>query len=762
MIQQTDAESALRSDWKGIFDYNLYGDPSLSLLGRDPGLKSDVVFLLDGSGSMVSPEPGKWQAAVDASVLFKDLMEALRHPTFTDRYRSVVFRWLWPGETDATTTVPGGSGMQAITVPLNNSTFNPTYTPEPAHCTPIGEGLLLAKDQFEYGTEDSLYTDKMIILLSDGKQNRGRDPLDVITSTDWPGAVKVFSVGLGEDDIEPETIDRISSMTYGDFRISPSPREIEGFFCEILCNTSWKLQNIPVNGTTAVVDGSKVAFIVIWDDPAVPVTFTITPPGGGGAITPTSNPYSASGVTVNHHPAGAGENHAFYVINGIPESMYGDWQFTSLSATDVLLKVVQDPAVIAEFSFDKIEQFTGEPLILTARITEHGKPLTGLTDVKARLVRSPALAVGTLLSENSPDTGYPATPQRGADITPYRHYLKGVMKAAGITSLSKTDPLSVILHDDGLAGDLRANDGIYTGAFNGASKEGSYSFKFDARGSSSAGYKFQRGEELSTYVNFKAQPDKTEIVAIAEKLESDSNRLITTVRVIPKDSFGAYLGPFKADLIGLELKHGTVSGAPVDNMDGSYTFTVYRPVDSKLQVTAVIGDVIVADRQEIEPPEEPDPGDGDQDADDEQFSGSLHAGLTLPVGDAGDFYDSGFSAGVDLEYQITPELSLVGILGYKWFQGGSSLIDDTYWFSGNLNLKASTDFDPLRLFVKGGPGFYVPESGSTRPGFNIGGGVDYDIDANLTAEFGLDYHYIDLEDGDFTFFDFQLGILFRF
>ncbi len=602
LIRQTDAADAARSDWKAIFDYNLYGDPSLSLFGQDPNLRSDVVFLLDGSGSMVYPETNKWQAAVDAAVLFHDVMLALRHPAFEDRYTSVVFRWLWPAETDGTTTVPPGTGMQDITVPLDVTTFNPTYTPEPEHCTPIGEGLKLAADQFDFGTEESLYTDKMIILLSDGKQNRGDDPLnDVVLAPDWPGSVKVFSVGLGEDDIEPETIESIARSTYGDYRISPSPRDIEGFFCEILCNTSWKLQNLPVDGTHVLIDGNKAVFIGIWDDPASPVTFEIQPPGGAGPITPISNPYSASGLTVDHHGAGSGETHAFYVLDGIPDTLFGEWEFTSLSSTDVLLKVVQDPRVIAEFGFDQMEQYTGQPIVLTAKITESGKPLTGLTDVSATLVRSPALSAGTLLSENSPADDYPADPPDDIDITFYRHYMQGVMKEAQITSLSKTDSYKIMLHDDGLNGDHRAGDGIYSGYFSDTTYEGSYSFQFRAKGSNSRGKAFARAEALSVYVKFMASPPATEVSVISRKPEPDANRLITLVKVVPKDFLDNYLGPFKANLIEIDCSVGTFTHKPVDNKDGSYTFTHYGPVDEKLVVTVAVGDVIVAERLPVEP-----------------------------------------------------------------------------------------------------------------------------------------------------------------
>lgn len=610
-IRKADANSPGLSinDWKAILEFNIYGDPTTSLFGRDPAYKSDVVFLLDGSGSMVSPEAGKWQAAVDASVLFYDLMKALRHPTYEDRYNSVVFRWMVPGYTDGTSVVPVGTGMKDMSVPLSISTFNPDFTPEAPYMTPMGLGLQLAAQQFESGTEESLYTDKMIILLSDGKHNQGIDPVEVVQAQDWPGAVKVYSVGLGEDDIEPETIEQIAGATYGEYRISPTPRDIEGFFCEILCDISFKLQDVTVTGNTAPVDQGKAVFVVIWDDSSAILNFDLSLPDGS-TITP-----AAPGAYCTYHPAAPNSTHAYYVCDGIPDALLGDWQFVNINdgsgavdLSDVLLKVILDPQTIADFEIENIDHLTSQPIVLRAKISEDGKPKTGLMEVYADLIRFPALAAGSLIAENSPPDGYPSVPPAKTDSTMRSHYLRGVMQKMKIETLSNTGGPRTYLRDDGLGCDARKDDGIYTGVFNGTSYEGSYTFKFRARGKNKADVVFDRTETLSAYVKFAPSPVTTK-VEVVRTVEGPKEKMVTsTIRVTPRGASGDYLGPFQGDLINVWTSVGNFKPGYVDNKDGSYSYSLIYPEGTTPLVSASVGNMIVAEQKPIERdrPEEAD------------------------------------------------------------------------------------------------------------------------------------------------------------
>ena len=747
-------DALIDKNWAQIFNYNLYGDPSLSLFGRGPARNNDVVFLVDGSGSMVYPEPGKWQAAVDAAVLFYDLMKILRYPTFEDRYHSVVFRWI--SDPNDTTTVPADTNLQDMSVELTGSTFNPTYTPESYYGTPMGQGLQLAADQFVTDADDSLFREKMIILLSDGKHNNGVDPMDVIQAPEWPGTIKVHTIGLGEDDIEPETIKDIANDTFGNYRISPTPREIEGFFCEILCDLSWKLQDIMVTDSTAPIDQNKAVFIVIWDDPGDSLSFELDPPGDGENITPLNYSTVYPSMDITYHEPASGETHAFYLCENIPDSMLGDWDFVNIKngtedvlLDDVLLKVIEDPQTIAEFDVENKSHYTGQPIILTAKITEDHKPMTDLPEVYAELVRSPALAVGTIMAENSPPPDYPPQTPSKIDRTLRSYYLLGVMQKLKIENLSKEGGPRIYLNDKGIGCDLRANDGIYTGMFLDTQYEGSYTFRFRARGKNKNNVTFDRTKTLSEYVKIAASVQETKVEIISVVTDPKENIAETIIRVTPRDRFGSYLGPFRGNLIQAWSDTGTFDTTYKDNKDGSYNFTLFYSIGDNPNISFSVGDVLVADRMEIKPARFP-------------FSLSFHAGITFPIGISGSIYNNSYMFGLDFDYHFAPQWSLLGFLGFNHFKAATSGNPNTHWWNFSINLKYAFTTSPLRPYVNGGFGFYMPKTGIVESGVNAGLGWDYSLNSNWDVEFGGVYHHVFTSGSSIQFFVTHAGLIYRF
>lgn len=619
---------ALSSYWpKNILNYNLYGDPTVSLFGLRPKSNNDVVLVLDGSGSMLNEN--KWEAAKDAAVIFYNLMEALRHEAFKDQYNSIVFRCV--SMADETTAVPPGSTLKDISEPLMITDFDP-YTPLSTHWTPIGGGLQAAVEQFDLSSKESFYSNKSIVLLSDGRHNCGIDPLSVTI----PDEVKVYAIGLGEDDIEPDTIEDIADSTEGEFRITPDPMEIEDFFLQILCNTSWKLQDVPVADDAVNIDEGIAAFIIVWDESFTSVSFDLQPPGGGPVITPgdlTAYP----GMNCTYHAPLAGENHTFYVCQNIPLDLMGEWHFTNLDAggtsvdpADILLKVIEDPQIIADFEIENVDHFTGEPIFLSAKVSENGRPKTSLTEVYAELIRSPAGAIGTLMSVNEPDPDYRSLPSNKADITLRSHYLAGIMKKLNMDTLLKVGGPRISFRDDGTGGDLRANDGIYTSVFTDTQYEGSYTFRFKASGKNKNGVRFDRTETLSDYVKLSAAPDQTEVEVVSTVVNQNEGIEQVKIRVIPKDRFESYLGPFRGNLIKIWSSVGSASQAYEDNKDGSYVFTLIHPIGEEPLISVSVGDVIVIDRESVDSLR-PQPVEKD-------WGASLDFGLTVPSGGSFEFY----------------------------------------------------------------------------------------------------------------------------
>ena len=77
--------------------------------------------------------------------------------------------------------------------------------------------------------------------------------------------------------------------------------------------------------------------------------------------------------------------------------------------------------------------------------------------------------------------------------------------------------------------------------------------------------------------------------------------------------------------------------------------------------------------------------------------------------------------------EVTIHRPTVGLLGYNHFNSGSPSVSDTYWWNISANLKYEFTTSPLRPYANGGPGIYIPESGSTEPGFNLGLGLVYSL-----------------------------------
>jgi opacity protein-like surface antigen len=745
-VREYDATAAY---WpRNILNYNLYGDPTVSLFGLRPKSNNDVVFVLDGSGSM--QYENKWETAKDAAVVFYDLMKVLRNPAFfDDRYNSVVFRCI--DMTDATITVPPASDLKDFSIPLTTNDFT-AYTPLTTFWTPIGGGLQMAIDQFDIGSEESFYSNKSIILLSDGKHNCGDiDPLTL----DIPEEIKVYAVGLGEDNIEPDTIETIADNTGGSFRISPDPMEIEDFFIQILCDISWKMQDIDVTGDTVNIDENIAAFIVIWDDTFTSIDFELQPPGGGPAITPTTlNAYP--GMSCAYLAPVPGGNHSFYICRDIPADLKEEeWRFinlkdgeTDVSYEDVLLKVIEDPQTIANFEIDNAAHYTGEPIILSAKIFENNIPKTGLSDVYAELIRSPGMAIGTLMSQNDPGTGQ-VTPKK-IDITPRSLYLTDIMRKLEIKTLLKQGGPRIYLRDDGKNADARADDGIYTGVFNDTRYEGSYTFKFRAGGKNKDGIKFNRYSTLSDYVKFSSSPDQTQIEVNSSTPGLDQGSVKTTIRVTPKDKFGEFFGPFRGDTIKIWSSAGTVTPGYEDKKDGSYRFTLLHSTREEPLISVSVGDVIVADREKVKPPCE------------RANSLSLDVGLTVPTGSYNNLYNPGFSIGLNAGYRLTPQVSLVGLFAFNYFNSGSPLVNDTYWWNLSANLKYAFTTNPVRPYLIVGPGIYIPKSGSIRVGYNFGLGIDYNLNPNWQIELGLNRHHIYVSGSGIKYYLGHIGFIYRF
>lgn len=145
-----------------------------------------------------------------------------------------------------------------------------------------------------------------------------------------------------------------------------------------------------------------------------------------------------------------------------------------------------------------------------------------------------------------------------------------------------------------------------------------------------------------------------------------------------------------------------------------------------------------------------------------RWSASLHGGLTFPITDLGSRYNSSYMVALDLDYHFSSKFSAVVLLGFNHFKAASALISDFHWWNLSANLKWEFSTNPLRPYVNGGIGLYIPKTGATKPGFNIGVGMDRTLNPNLVLEVGMDYHHILTNYEDPEFYTAHAGVIWRF
>lgn len=127
-----------------------------------------------------------------------------------------------------------------------------------------------------------------------------------------------------------------------------------------------------------------------------------------------------------------------------------------------------------------------------------------------------------------------------------------------------------------------------------------------------------------------------------------------------------------------------------------------------------------------------------------EFSGaavSIHAGASLPMGDLANDYGPGFNVIADAGYRITPEISIIAMLGYNYFPAvnaeddGTSVLNIT--LNGRYNIAIGGNF---QTYAGAGPDIYLQDFTTLLYGFNVGTGVGYKVSPRIVLEAGVEYH----------------------
>jgi hypothetical protein len=278
---------------------------------------------------------------------------------------------------------------------------------------------------------------------------------------------------------------------------------------------------------------------------------------------------------------------------------------------------------------------------------------------------------------------------------------------------------TLMLYDDGGHGDGGAGDGIY-GATYSAAWGGFYLAKISASGESNTGSQFVFEKALGFYNPWEKDKDLDDLPNLWEDqyFEGEAD---------------PQADPDGDGLTNLEeYKYGTNPTLGDSDGDG---------IDDLTEIKAGTN-----------PKKKPRKG----------YGLSFHLGRSIPMGSFANDYHKGNNVTVDLDYHLTSQLSLIGMLGYSDFKASTFSLKDTYFWNLSSNLKYEFTTQVLRPYIRGGGGLYLPQSGGIKFGLNLGAGLDYSLNPDWVLELGADYHSIFTSDTNTDFIISYIGVIFYY
>ena len=746
--------------------------------GRHP---LDLVLVLDQSGSMNSRPPGgnpgdpsKWSILVSSLTTLINQWKALDEPDGVEEWSRDRIGMVFFSSTANPAAIAGAEEAgffkpRGTDLPGPQHDWNDVISAIPAApggSTALGKGVVVGMDKWEEAAA-AQKNDSVFIVMTDGMQNVAplitTAPNSVLSVTpDMAGkdpiiykhAIPMQGIAFGVPATTEQTLlDNLSQQTAGFAYMALDAAGLGAGMADSLLNSlkgdtaslAIRRQNTaagpgPWGPFPVTVDQSvrRVMFTVQWAPPLVGVLdLQVFPPGTtptptGTGATPTRRIDSAQStiLTFNVTPA-----------------LLGTWQVRVVRKPQVpfAAAVVNQPSqgsnvpytLSAHFleqrldftmSFLGVGQGTGDQIGIRAQIGYDDQPLTGLPPNAVRVeIARPGESLGTLL--NTMDTASAPDPTP-ADTTPPHAQKTDQLTKEQLASINPQPVSTISLAHRG--------NGLYEGSFAGTSEVGLYRFQVVLDWNDPRTGQLHREERLEREVKLTPSPSSTTVTTTA----SGSGQF--TVAVTPQDRFGNFLGPGFGHLVKATLNGpGTITGPLDPQVKGIYQFTVTGvPPGTTPDVDVSVGGVAVGGT----------------------FSGGrfrlfFDIGANFPQGTFNTSADGGVSVNGGFEYFLMPATSVEGIIGYHGFSGSES--NGHIWqYSGNL--KQYLGPGPLRAFVNAGAGAYHLEPGATtHGGFNVGGGVIFQVNPRVAIEGVYNFHSVSTPTNATQFSTLQAGIRVR-
>jgi opacity protein-like surface antigen len=491
---------------------------------------------------------------------------------------------------------------------------------------------------------------------------------------------------------------------------------------------------------------SLVSFTVSWESTISNVldAYVLSPSGQKIEAQLSANGYKNITVTeelLRHSGDSSGEWKLvvhFPASNNSPNTTELNYNYSVITKSTLNMRV----------RVDKDEYFTGDTMLLEAGLIENNRRLKGGT-VEVNVLHPEqgignwhfANIVAAKLLESVPNE-ISGEPLSQLDKKNFILLQQNKIKLPKIILEPKLS-----LNDNGKDGDRYPHDGIYSGRFQGFSVPGVYRFRVAATGTANNGQEYTREMEFQKYVDILPDVNVTEKERAIENVNPDDGSAVMRISVSPFDAAKNYLGPGYADKIEIESSIGEPIGGVKDMLYGAYErkFRIgAADISANPNITIKVKGVVVNDGPIIPPPLK------------YTLEISGHLGYTFPHGNLSNNFDGGLSGMLDVAYRFTRSWSAEALFGYHEF-GNKGSGNDFSWTHASLNGKYSYPVGLFRVYANGGGGWYVPETGDSGFGWNVGAGINYPLSDRLGVDLGYNYHHVSKGDRN-EFSSMSLGI----
>ncbi len=575
-----------------------------------------LVLLFDTSGSMnwshtgaipVSDEEKRLTMAKDAAI---PIVEMMNEHSGDDTNFSIVRFPAQPviaGECNAEIITPmvGIDDTSAVTA-VNTTIPGLSAT----GMTPLFTGVSTALNRFT--DEDR----RAVVLLSDGYHNcphpvnAGDVEVTTVIANALATTASIYSIGFGRpSDVDSSLLDRLATNTGGVFYDVTGPAfdphtwnprtALAEAYVTILGDALGlevgadprgviKAGSMQTHEVAISEKDTKVSFYVSWatrqenrlDLRVRASDGSVVPQNASGVKVKQGSTYKVITVSKEylHLPGKVGVNPWRLEIdaNGLSNAPSEYYQYS----------VLMNSALKMEVNAQTATNSVGEPLTLTATLSLAGQALAGLSDISVKITR-PEDGLGNWLATNKVTAAELAKMPLKIGVEPISavsRKFRFLRDERQVLLPGRSESVTVVLYDDGSHGDSTSNDGVYTNKYTDTLKEGTYSFRFRATGSTSDSSIFQRETHIDKHLAVRVVQEGLHI-AISSIL-SDSLKLHRLKVVItPKDKLGNHVGAGFAKKIHIDAPFGQLVGDVEDNLDGTYTQMVEVPVGMKEAVS---------------------------------------------------------------------------------------------------------------------------------------------------------------------------------